>query len=138
MADAARDKCYLNKCIFLNVYIPFDFQSSASPGRLQEAEIEKLNRISNMSASLLDLKKKQSELEQKRPGPLKDKCEIVKKMRFQEYQLKSQELQEKERDLSRQTKDLVDELVAECNDTPFHKALIKILRNLKGITSYII
>ena len=58
---------------------------------------------------------------------------MVKKLRLQELENKSQELQEKERALSRKTTDLVDELVAACDDSPFQKALIKILRNLKGI-----
>ena len=85
-----------------------------------------------MSASLLDLKKKQLEVDKERTRHIKDKCEIVKNLRLQEFKNKSQELKDKERDLSRKTNDLVDELVASCDDTPFHRALIKILRNLKG------
>ena len=83
-----------------------------------------------MSASLLDLKKKEAELAKERTS--QDKGEMAKNLRLQEYKNKRQELQEKERDLSQKTNDLVDELVDSCEDTPFHKALIKNLKNLKG------
>lgn len=63
---------------------------------------------------------------------MRDKCEQVKKRRLEEYKRKSNELDEKERELCRKTNQLVDELVFICDDTPFHKALIKILGNLKG------
>lgn len=42
------------------------------------------------------------------------------------------ELEAKERELCKKTNQLVDELVDTCDDTPFHKALIKILGNMKG------
>ena len=100
---------------------------------MQEVEVAKLNSISEMSTSLLDLKKKICSLNLKQKEELKDKCEMVKKSRLEEYKTKSHELQEKERELTRKTNELVDELVATCEDTPFHDALIKILRNLKGI-----
>ena len=54
-------------------------------------------------------------------------------MRLEHYKQMSQELDEKERELCKKTKQLVDDLVATCDDTPFYKALIKILGNLKGL-----
>ena len=64
---------------------------------------------------------------------MKTKCEMVKKMRLQEYKDKTMEMDKKERELCRKTNQLVDELVEACEDTPFQKALLKILGNLKGI-----
>lgn len=48
------------------------------------------------------------------------------------YKEKSLQLDEKERELCRKTNQLVEDLAATCEDTPFHKALIKILKNMKG------
>ena len=42
------------------------------------------------------------------------------------------EMDAKERELCKKTNQLVDELVDTCDETPFHKALIKILGNMKG------
>ena len=57
---------------------------------------------------------------------------MVKKKRIEEYKQMAKELDAKERELCKRTSQLVDELVDTCEDTPFHKALIKILGNLKG------
>lgn len=92
----------------------------------------KLDSISDMTMTLLDLKKKQADLNAEKTIQLRTKCELVKKMRIESYKLKTSELDEKERELCRKTNKLVDELVANCEDTPFNKALIKILKNLKG------
>ena len=72
-------------------------------------------------------------LDKQRSEEIKTKCDRVKNQRIQEYKEKTQELSEKERDLCRQTNQLINEFIDTCDDTPFHKALIKILRNLKGI-----
>lgn len=85
-----------------------------------------------MSNALIDLKKKQSSLIADQTSQMRNKSEIVRKLRLQEYKDKSKELDEKERDLCHKTNQLVDELVSASDDTPFNKALIKILRNLKG------
>ena len=85
-----------------------------------------------MTLTLLDLKKKQADLNAEKTIQLRTKCELVKKLRIEAYKKKTLELDEKERELCRKTNRLVDELVATCDDTPFHKALIKILGNLKG------
>lgn len=82
---------------------------------------------------MLDLKKKQKDLNEEKNVNLRTKCEQVKKLRLEAYKQKSNELDAKERELCRKTNQLVDELVAICDDTPFHKALIKILGNLKGM-----
>ena len=63
---------------------------------------------------------------------LRNQCERVKEMRLEVYKQKSQQISEKERELCRKTNQLVEELVATCDDTPFHQSLIKILKNLKG------
>ena len=89
-----------------------------------------------MSSSLLDLKKKHSALILEKSQQMKTKCDMVRKSRLQQFNHKSQELDKKERELCRRTKQLVDELVSTCDNTPFHKALIKILSNLKGIILY--
>ena len=86
-----------------------------------------------MSSSLIDLKKKQSVLLLERSQQMKTKCDIVRNTRIQQYKEKSQDLDQKERELCRKTNQLVDELVSTCGDTEFHKALIKVLSNLKGI-----
>lgn len=86
-----------------------------------------------MSITMLDLKKKQKDLNEEKNVNLRTKCEQVKKLRLEAYKQKSNELDAKERELCRKTNQLVDELVAICDDTPFHKALIKILGNLKGM-----
>lgn len=90
-----------------------------------------------MSNALMDLKKKQSSLLVERTSQMKNKSEIVRKMRLQEYKDKSRELDERERDLCQKTKELVDELVSASDDTPFHRALIKILKNLKGTKKFL-
>ena len=85
-----------------------------------------------MSKSLMDLKQRKSSLHAERTNQMKNKSEIVRKMRLQEYKDKSKELDERENDLCQKTNQLVDELVSASDDTPFNKALIKILKNLKG------
>lgn len=53
-------------------------------------------------------------------------------LRLEEYKQKSIEMDEKERALCRHTNKLIDQLV-DCSDgTPFQKALIQILGNMKG------
>ena len=42
------------------------------------------------------------------------------------------ELDNKERELCKRTNQLIQELVETCENTPFHKALLKILGNMKG------
>lgn len=115
------------KCVFL--LFP---QSKLSPEHLQDEEHAKLNKIAELSNSIIELKKKQGYLNEEHSTRMKTKCEVIKKMRIDAYKKKKKELDEKERELCRKTNLLVDELVATCDDTPFHKALIKILRNLKG------
>lgn len=63
---------------------------------------------------------------------MESKCEKMKKLRLSEYKKKASELDEKERNLRKKTNQLVDEVVANSDDTPFHEALIKVLGNLKG------
>ena len=63
---------------------------------------------------------------------LKDKCEMVKKKRIEQYKQMAIALDAKERELCKKTNQLVDKLADTCDDTPFHKALIKILGNMKG------
>lgn len=89
-----------------------------------------------MSCTLLDLKKKQSSLLVESNQQMKTKCDMVRKTRLQQYKEKSKELDQKERELCRKTNQLVDELVSTCDETPFHQALIKILRNLKGMINF--
>lgn len=103
-----------------------------SPGKIQEAESQKLDTISELSSRLLDLKKTHSWLLEQKVKNLKTKCHRLKKVRIEEYKAKSNELDEKEREICRKTTKLVDELASTCDDTPFHKALLKILENLKG------
>lgn len=103
-----------------------------SPDALQDEELLKLQEISDMSTHILDLKKKKKVLAADRNVEMKNKCDRVKKMRLLEYKKKNQELDEKERDLCRKTNQLVDDFVEICDNTPFHKALIKILGNMKG------
>ena len=93
-----------------------------------------MDQISQLSSDLLTLKVKKSKIHKESSAHLKTKCDIVKKNRIDQYKKMSTELDAKERELCKKTNQLVDELVATCGDTPFHKALIKILRNLKGKT----
>ena len=95
-------------------------------------EIKKLDKISELTSSLIELKKKQGQLKVQEATEIESKCAKVKKMRLEQYKKMTKELDAKERDLCRKTNQLVDDLVATCDDTPFHQALIKILRNLKG------
>ena len=103
-----------------------------SPGKLQDVEQNKLRNISELCSCLLDLKQKQRKLEEERTIQLQTKCDMVKKMRIEEYKQKSNELGEKEKELCMKTNKIVDELVALCDDSPFHKSLIKTLGNMKG------
>ena len=108
------------------------FQSSVSPGDLQDIENEKLDRISSLSSSLLDLKKRQGQLAIERDKLIQEKCQRLKVMRMEEHKRKTADIDEKERELCRKTNELVDEFVRSCDKTPFHTALIQILGNLKG------
>ena len=109
------------------------FQSPLSPGKLHEVEQKKLDQISILSSNLLELKKRQSQLEVEKNNLMKEKCERQRKIRLEEYHGKTAQMDEKERELCRKTNQLVDELVEICDNTPFHNALIQILGNLKGI-----
>ena len=97
-----------------------------------EVEQQKLDEIATVSNSMLELKIQQSTLHQEKIVQLQTNCDRLKKMRLEEYDKTSKELDEKEKELCRKTNQLVQELVSTCDDTPFHKALIKILGNLKG------
>lgn len=114
----------------MNVF--FIIQSSLSPGRLQDAELEKLNRISTMSASMIDLKKKHSSLMEEIVRLMKKKDEIEKNRKMQKYKEQNQKLDEKERELCRKTNQLLQELASCSDESPFNKALINLLGNMKG------
>lgn len=90
-----------------------------------------------MSSCVLDIKKKQASLSAERTLRMKTKLETIKKKRLEEYNMKTNAMNEKEKALCRKTNQLVDELVLACDDTPFHKALVKILGNLKGIRTFL-
>ena len=109
-------------------------KSSISVEHLEEEEQEKIETIAKLSSSLLELKKKQSILHEENANKLKTKCELLKKKRIEEYRQKTVELDAKERELRRKTNRLVDDLVETCGNTEFHKALIKILRDFKGLS----
>ena len=108
------------------------FQSSMSPGKLQDFENEKLDQISSLSTSILELRKRHAQLSIEKENLMKDKCLKFKEARIAEFEQKTTAIDEKERELCRKTKQLVDDLFGTCEDTPFHKALIQILSNLKG------
>lgn len=80
----------------------------------------------------MELKKKHSQLLEQKTSEIINNGNMIKKFRIEEYRKRSQQLDEKERELCRKTTKLVDELVDTCDETPFHRALIKILGNLKG------
>ena len=103
-----------------------------SPGKLLEVEQEKLDKISSLSSAMLDLKKRQLSLEKEKSLITQEKCSRLKKLRHDEYKGKANEMDEKERNLCRKTNRLVDEFISTCDETPFHKALVHILENLKG------
>lgn len=118
--------------LFYYIFFYTPIQSAISPEQLLEVEAQKLDKISELSSSLVELKKTQSQLRIDETKEIESKCARIKKMRLEEYKKMTKELDAKERDLCRKTNQLVDELVATCDDTPFHKALINILSNLKG------
>lgn len=99
---------------------------------MKEVENIKLDEIEAISTNMLELKIQQAKLEKERIVQLKNKCDQVKQLRIENYRRRKTDLDEKERELSRKTTKLVQELAATCEDTPFHKALLKILGNLKG------
>ena len=107
-------------------------QSPLSPGKLQEVEQEKLDNISSLSSNLLELKKRQGQLEVEKNNIMKDKCERLRKLRLEEYKGKTKELDAREIELRRKTNQVVDEFVNSCDDSPFHRALVQILGNFKG------
>ena len=86
----------------------------------------------------MDLRKKHANLLVERSKQMKTKSDMVRNRRLQEYKDKSNDYDKKERELCRKTNQLVDELVSICDDSPFQKALIKSLRNLKGNEKIII
>lgn len=104
-----------------------------SPEKLQEVEQQKLDKISSLSANLIELKKRQLRLEDERNNLMKEKCSRLKKLKLEEHRGKTTEADEKEKELCRKTNQLVNEVVDACDDTPFHNALIEILGNLKGM-----
>ena len=111
----------------------FFFQQSAlSPGRVQDEEQDKLEEIARLSTSLIDLRTQKSQIMGEGYVHLQTKCDLVKKKRMEQYKQMSAALDAKERELCKKTNQLVDELVDSCDDTPFHKALLKILGNMKG------
>lgn len=99
---------------------------------MKEIENTKLDEIESISNNMLELKIQQAKLEKERIVQIKNKCNQVKQLRIDDYRRRKTDLDEKERELSRKTTQLVEELAATCEDTPFHKALLKILGNLKG------
>lgn len=99
---------------------------------MKEIENTKLDEIESISNNMLELKIQQAKLEKERIVQIKNKCNQVKQLRIDDYRKRKTDLDEKERELSRKTTKLVEELAATCEDTPFHKALLKILGNLKG------
>lgn len=99
---------------------------------MKEGEQEKLAEIASLATSLLQLKNQQSQLNEEKALFVRTKCDQVKKKRIEEHRLKSQELDSKEKELTKKTKQLVDELMDTCEDTPFHRALLNILKNLRG------
>lgn len=107
-----------------------------SPQQMEEVEQEKLDKIQTLSISLLELKKNLTNLENEKKIHLQEKCSMLKKMRKDEFSRKATDIDEKERELSRITKQLVDELINSCEETPFNKALINVLSNLRGIIIY--
>lgn len=60
------------------------------------------------------------------------KYEQMKKKRLDDFKEKNLEMDKKEREQCRKTNQLIQELVDTCDNTPFNKALIKILGNMKG------
>ena len=104
-----------------------------SPGKLHELGNEKLDKIASLSSSLVDLKLRQEKLLQEKDKLMKEKSLKIKASRIAEFNQKTTEMDEKERDLCRKTNQLVDDFVQNCDDSPFQKALINILNNLKGI-----
>ena len=99
---------------------------------MKKVENDKLDKIESISNNMLALKIQQAKLEKERIVQLQNKFDQVKQLRIEDYRQRKTELDEKERQLSRKTTQLVEELAATCEDTPFHKSLLKILGNLKG------
>ena len=98
-----------------------------------EVEQEKLDKISSLSSTLLDLKKRQSKLQSEKNKIMKDKCSRLKKLSQEEQKGKKTEMDEKEKELCRNTNKLVDEFINTCDDSAFNKALVHILGNMKGM-----
>ena len=118
------------------IYRMFFFQSPLSPGQLLEVEQDKLDKISSLSCNLVELRKRQAQLEDEKNNLMKENCSRIQKKRLEEHKGKRAEVDEKERELCRKTNELVDDLVNTCDDTPFHQALIQILQNLKGAIKF--
>ena len=96
-------------------------------------EQENLEKISSLSACLLELKSKLSQLENEKDILLQEKCYRMKKLKQHEYNGKTSDMDERERELCRSTNRLVEEFVNSCDQTPFNKALVHVLGNMKGI-----
>lgn len=99
---------------------------------MEEVEQEKLDKISTLSVSLLDLKKSLKKLENDKNTLMHEKCSRMKKLRQEDYNRKTTDMDEKEKELCRRTNQLVDDLVEACDESRFNKALVQVLRNLKG------
>ena len=107
-----------------------------SPGKLQEVEQGKLDKISSLASSLLELKKKQCELANEKNNLMKEAFEKQKSLRLKEYQEQSVEMDEREKELCKKTNQLLADLVSTSDESPFNKALIQILGNMKGTFNY--
>lgn len=108
------------------------FQSPLSPGKLQEVEQENLDKISTLSNSLLEKKKRLSQLEKEKETMLHEKFSRLKNLRQEENNSKATDMDDKERELCRRTNQVVSEFVQSCDETRFNKTLINVLGNLKG------
>ena len=78
------------------------------------------------------MKEKKTVVLKEKEQLVKEKSEINKVLKLNENKIRNRELNERERDLSRKTNKLFDELASTCDDSPFNKALLKLLGNMKG------
>lgn len=97
-----------------------------------EVEQEKLNRISSLSSNLVELKKRQSQLQVQKKKISEDKCSKLQKLRQEEMRGRTNEMDENEKELCRSTNRLVDEFINTCDDSAFNKTLVNVLGNMKG------
>lgn len=99
---------------------------------MEEAENNKLEKISAISATLLELKKRHGRLAEEKENLMREKFLKLKRSRLEEYRQKAADMDEKEKELCRKTNELLDDLIQTCDDTPFQRALVEILGNLRG------